>query len=104
LQTAAEETIIDAALDALKDAKPLVCLVGHADASGSFQYNLTLSEHRANAVKVELLKLGLNSAEVKVSIKGSTDPVVASANKSREMLNRNVEILIDHGSASAHCK
>jgi outer membrane protein OmpA-like peptidoglycan-associated protein len=101
---AAEEIIIEAALDAMKDANPLVCLVGHADASGSPKLNLILSERRANAVKAELLKLGLNTAQVKVSFKGSDDLVVSSANRSREMLNRSVEIFIDHGSASIHCK
>jgi outer membrane protein OmpA-like peptidoglycan-associated protein len=104
VQPAAEEIIIAAAQDALKDTKPLVCLVGRADASGPSQYNLTLSEHRANAVNAELSKLGLNTEEVKVSFKGSDDLVVSSASKTREMLNRNVEIFIDHGSASTHCK
>jgi len=104
LRPAAEEIIIEAALDAKKEANSLVCLVGHADASGSPKYNRTLSECRASAVKKELLKLGLNEARVKASFKGSDDLLVPSVSKAREMLNRNVEIRIDYGAASTQCK
>jgi len=104
LRPAAEEIIIEAALDAKKDANPLVCVVGHADASGPPKYNSKLSEDRANVVKAELLKLGLSCAEVKVSAKGSTDLLVPSPNEPREILNRNVEIIINPGSASTQCR
>jgi hypothetical protein len=46
----------------------------------------------------------LNEARVKASFKGSDDLLVPSVSKAREMLNRNVEIRIDHGAASAQRK
>jgi outer membrane protein OmpA-like peptidoglycan-associated protein len=104
VDSAAEEVILEAARDAKKDSNAVVHLVGRADTSGSPKYNRTLSECRANAVKKELLKLGLNEARVKASFKGSDDLLVPSVSKAREMLNRNVEIRIDHGAASAQRK
>jgi outer membrane protein OmpA-like peptidoglycan-associated protein len=98
VDSAGEEVILDAARDAKKDSNAVVHLVGRADTSGSPKYNLTLSECRANAVNAELSKLGVKA--VVVSFAGSSDPIVSSGNNSREALNRNVEILIEHGSTS----
>jgi hypothetical protein len=100
LQSAAEGIIWQAARDAMKDTNALVHVVGRADTSGSPEYNLRLSECRANAVRSELLKLGLNPNAVIVSSKGSNEPIVSSGNKTREALNRNVEIVIERGSTS----
>lgn len=98
VDSAAEEVILEAARDAKKDSNAVVHLIGRADTSGSPKYNLTLSESRANAVNVELLKLGVKATIV--SFKGASDPIVSSGNNSREALNRNVEILIEDGSTS----
>jgi hypothetical protein len=100
LGTAAEGIIFAVAQDASKDANSSVRLVGHADASGTPEHNLALSKRRACAVRTELLKLGVNLAQMTTSFVGSSDPLVSPHSNTREALNRNVEVIIDYSPAA----
>jgi len=69
-------------------------LTGHTDLSGSDKYNQKLSISRANAVKAELLKLGVPASQITVVGKGKSEPLVATADGVREPQNRRVEIVL----------
>ena len=67
---------------------------GHADRSGSDQYNMGLGLRRANAVKAELIKDGVPAANIVILSRGETMPLVQTADGVREPQNRRVEIVL----------
>lgn len=73
--------------------KAEVVLNGHADKSGGDEYNLALSQKRAEAVKAYLIKAGIPSNVIKIFAFGETDPKTASP--AREKSNRRVEVFLE---------
>lgn len=69
-----------------------VYATGHADRSGSRQYNLGLSERRAVSVRDYLVNGGLGSYRIFIDWKGEDDPRVPTPDGVREQENRRVEI------------
>jgi outer membrane protein OmpA-like peptidoglycan-associated protein len=67
-------------------------VTGHTDTVGSAQYNQALSEKRAASVKTELVKDGLNDAEITTSGKGFADLLIQTAPDVREPQNRRAVI------------
>ncbi len=69
-----------------------IMLIGHADETGREEYNLKLSEGRANKVKDHLVKyFMIDGNKIQVSAKGEADPL--SKNYSRaNTFNRRVEV------------
>ena len=68
-------------------------LTGHTDRVGSKEYNMKLSQRRANTVKKQLVRLGLSAAEINTIAKGESEPLVPTADGVREAQNRRVEIV-----------
>jgi outer membrane protein OmpA-like peptidoglycan-associated protein len=68
-------------------------VTGHADRAGSEKYNQGLSERRAQAVKQELIKLGVTDAEIATFAKGESQPLVATPDGVKEPQNRRVEVI-----------
>ncbi|MGE0256005.1 MAG: OmpA family protein [Alphaproteobacteria bacterium] len=68
---------------------------GHADRAGSDAYNMRLSQRRADAVKAELVRLGIKASEIAVVARGETNPLVPTADGVREPQNRRVEIVFE---------
>lgn len=66
--------------------------VGHADATGSEQYNQQLSERRAAAVKAYLVSMGVDEKRVYTEGKGETAPVASNATAEGRAQNRRVEV------------
>ena len=75
-----------------------VDITGHADRLGSEQYNLKLSERRANAVRDYLVSRGIDGARLKAYGRGEANPVVTCTERNRAALikclepNRRVEV------------
>lgn len=89
------KAIVMAAAQASKQVPvKLVEATGHADRSGTDRYNLGLSKRRADAVKAELIRLGLNPGDIGVQFKGEREPLVQTADGIREPQNRRVEIIL----------
>jgi OOP family OmpA-OmpF porin len=70
-----------------------ITLTGHADRAGAAQYNMRLSQRRADAVKAELVRMGVPANEIVTVAKGESDPLVPTADGVREPRNRRVEIV-----------
>jgi outer membrane protein OmpA-like peptidoglycan-associated protein len=65
---------------------------GHTDSFGNENYNLELSEDRANAVMTYLIEMGINPQKIRSIGKGELCPVVSNdTDKGREQ-NRRTEI------------
>jgi OmpA-OmpF porin, OOP family len=76
-----------------------VTLAGHADKSGSDQYNVGLSERRAAAVRDYLVGKGVPGGVITSEAFGESRPLVETADGVREPQNRRVEINFAGGAA-----
>jgi len=90
----ARQIIADAAGNARRIAVTRIEVSGHADSSGSPQYNQRLSQRRAEAVATELTRQGINRNEINVQAFGETRQLVQTADNTREPQNRRVEIIL----------
>ncbi|HEX8653863.1 MAG TPA: OmpA family protein [Allosphingosinicella sp.] len=75
-----------------------VVLAGHADRSGSDQYNVGLSQRRAENVRQYLAGRGVAEGVMRTEAFGESRPAVETADGVREPQNRRVEITFGPGS------
>ncbi|MCX7684140.1 MAG: OmpA family protein [Acetobacteraceae bacterium] len=90
----ARQIIADAAAASRRVQSTRIEVSGHADRSGSPQYNQGLSLRRANNVAAELVRLGVPRNEIVIQAFGETRPLVPTADGVREPQNRRVEIVL----------
>ncbi|GAB1429875.1 hypothetical protein MASR2M18_07080 [Ignavibacteria bacterium] len=64
---------------------------GHTDDQGSAAYNMTLSQHRAEAVRERLISLGCSAIAIAARGYGKTRPVSRSTDEQARAQNRRVE-------------
>jgi outer membrane protein OmpA-like peptidoglycan-associated protein len=69
-----------------------IVVTGHTDTVGSQSYNQALSERRANAVKGEMMRLGVNASDIGTVGKSFSEPLVATGPGVREPQNRRAVI------------
>ncbi len=70
-------------------------ILGYADQRGSFNYNLKLSQKRAEAVKNRFIKGGLNAAKLELKALSYLHPLDSRNNPSAWAKNRRVEIVFN---------
>jgi outer membrane protein OmpA-like peptidoglycan-associated protein len=75
-----------------------VMIAGHADRSGSDQYNVGLSQRRADNVRGYLAGRGIPEGVMTTQAFGESRPLVETADGVREPQNRRVEITYGPGS------
>ena len=71
-----------------------ILLAGHTDATGSDEYNLELSRHRAGSVANYLASQNVNRARFSTDGYGKTDPVASNETAEGRAQNRRVEVAI----------
>jgi outer membrane protein OmpA-like peptidoglycan-associated protein len=82
-------------LQVMMDNKSLVIEIsGHTDNTGSDEINNKLSLERANAVKDNLLKGGIDTARIRTKGYGKSKPKADNATEEGRQINRRVEIEI----------
>jgi outer membrane protein OmpA-like peptidoglycan-associated protein len=67
---------------------------GHTDAIGTDEYNQTLSEKRAQAVRDYLVSSGVSMNSVAAQGLGKSDPVADNGTSAGRALNRRVEMIV----------
>jgi outer membrane protein OmpA-like peptidoglycan-associated protein len=67
-------------------------IVGHTDSTGGYQYNVALSQRRAQSVANYLISQGVNPARVTTRGAGPDMPVASNANEMGRQQNRRVEV------------
>ena len=93
--TEESRAILPEVLNAAKTRKvPEVTVIGHTDTTGSTASNYRLGLERAEAVKTQLLNVGLDADLIQVESHGEADPLRKTPDNTAEPRNRRVEITI----------
>jgi outer membrane protein OmpA-like peptidoglycan-associated protein len=92
MQSMQELDKIATSLKTYKDIK--VEVGGYTDASGSAEYNLTLSQKRSDKVKEALVKQGVDPARITAKGYGETGFVASNDTPEGRAQNRRVEIVV----------
>lgn len=71
-----------------------IVVTGHADKSGSNEYNMGISQRRAQAVAGMMSSMGVPSGSITTVAGGEDQPRVPTADGVREAQNRRVEITV----------
>lgn len=81
----------------------LVQIDGFTDSVGADSYNQDLSQHRADAVRYQLVSRGIAPTRIATQGYGKAYPVASNSESSGRQLNRRVEVVIgaDNGTAIA---
>ena len=77
-----------------KNLKVNIEIVGHTDNQGKADYNMKLSERRANALMNALIKKGIDPKRLSAKGMGSSQPVDTSNTPEGHAKNRRVEIIV----------
>ena len=78
-----------------------VLIEGHTDSIGSEDYNLGLSQRRADSVKSYLMQQGISSIRLSSAGKGKGSPVADNSSATGRQQNRRVEVIIENSRVSA---
>jgi outer membrane protein OmpA-like peptidoglycan-associated protein len=81
----------------------MVQIDGFTDSVGTDSFNQDLSQHRADAVRYQLVSRGISSNRIATQGYGKSYPVAGNSESSGRQLNRRVEVVIgeDNGTAIA---
>jgi OmpA-OmpF porin, OOP family len=90
----ARQIVAEAAQNSRRVQSTRIEVAGHADRSGTPQYNQRLSLRRADAVAAELVRQGVGRDEIAVQAFGESRPLVQTADGVREPQNRRVEVVL----------
>ncbi len=94
LDAAGLRIIDEASATAKATGNARITIVGHADRSGTPEYNTRLSLRRADAVRSALVAKGIATERTAVTALGETEPAIPTADGVREGRNRRVELTI----------
>ena len=91
--TSAGQRVVEEAVRAAKETgSATVLITGHTDTVGSPDYNQRLSMRRANAVKSEMVRLGVPVAAISATGKGELELLVQTDDNVKEPQNRRAAI------------
>ena len=71
-----------------------VDIIGHASSDGADDYNMTLSQQRASAVRTYLINQGTQAVRINAIGMGETQPIADNATAEGRAANRRVEIIL----------
>ena len=72
-----------------------VSVEGYTDSSGSYSYNISVSQFRANTIKSYLVGKGVNPAQITAVGRGPENPIAGNDSEAGRRQNRRVEIKLD---------
>jgi outer membrane protein OmpA-like peptidoglycan-associated protein len=72
-----------------------VAVEGHTDSIGGDDYNLKLSERRADAVRAYLIENGISAANIEAHGMGKDNPVASNDTAAGRQQNRRVEMVVN---------
>lgn len=93
LSSAAKRTVAENVQWMKSNAKTNLQIEGHCDARGSIEYNLSLGERRAQAVKAYMVSLGIPSSRLSVISFGKEKPLDNGDSESAYAKNRRANFV-----------
>ena len=94
-------TVLDVALSAYRNCgRAQLMIAGHADRSGSYAYNMALSQRRNDAVVAYLTNAGMPRDMIATEAFSEGQPRIPTADGVREAQNRRVELTFGPGSGN----
>ncbi|MBW2410792.1 MAG: OmpA family protein, partial [Deltaproteobacteria bacterium] len=72
-----------------------VSVEGYTDSSGSYSYNISVSQFRANTIKSYLVGKGVNPAQITAAGLGPESPIAGNDTEAGRRQNRRVEIKLN---------
>jgi OOP family OmpA-OmpF porin len=94
INTAGQAVIDQVLADAARMGTVNISATGHADRSGSEDYNMALSLRRADSVREALIAGGVSPDAITVAGRGESEPAVPTPDGVKEQANRRVEIVL----------
>lgn len=94
LRSASRATLQQVAQNVAQYADEVVEVEGHTDSTGTSDYNLGLSQRRADSVRTYLVDQGIPSSRVTARGYGESSPKASNDTPEGRQLNRRVEIHI----------
>lgn len=91
-RTVLDQALADASAQGLSRVN--ISATGHADRSGSEDYNVALSMRRADAVREALIAGGISAENITVAGRGESENAIPTADGMVEQANRRVEIIV----------
>jgi outer membrane protein OmpA-like peptidoglycan-associated protein len=91
---AASAVLAEAEAAAKKLGASSVLVLGNTDTVGKGDYNMTLSNRRADAVAKQLITQGIADTAIKLEARGMSDLAVSTGPQVNEPKNRRVEIIV----------
>lgn len=87
--------VLDEAVKMLKDnPKVRIEVQGHTDSVGSASSNMSLSQSRAEAVRIYLIQHGIEAERIVAKGMGESQPIADNGTKEGQAQNRRIEFLI----------
>ncbi len=71
-----------------------VLITGHTDNEGRDEYNQLLSENRANSVKAEMIRRGIDPNRMETNGKGESEPIDTNDTPEGRQNNRRVQVTV----------
>ena len=95
LSTNGKQRISDEIISKMKEdpQDEVVVVTGYTDRIGSQQYNMKLSQRRADSVKAYMVEQGIDGSRIETAARGEADPIV-SCDKVKGKATRNNKALI----------
>lgn len=94
INAAAQAVVSQVVADFKANKATAISVTGHTDRAGTADYNMKLSERRADSVRAALIAAGVPAEAITTAWKGESEPAVPTADGVREQANRRAEIII----------
>ena len=96
LKSGAERSIEQIAAFLKENPERRVQVEGFTDSQGADDYNLELSQSRADSVAMAIIQRGVDAQRVRALGYGEGYPVASNASAGSRQLNRRVEIIVSN--------
>jgi OOP family OmpA-OmpF porin len=94
INPAAQSVVSQVVADYNANKATAISVTGHTDRAGTADYNMKLSERRADSVRAALIAAGIPAESITTAWKGESEPAVPTADGVKEQANRRAEIII----------
>ena len=95
ITAATRPTVEYAAEKLITHREAYIVVNGYADNTGKPEKNMELSIKRAEAVRDELIKMGVDAGQIKVAGKGASDPIGDNKTAAGRAKNRRAVLTLD---------